>query len=340
MAVTFTVGFASLSKTFTTDRVDYEDLWEFSQNLFGILPDQEIFLYAVPTDHSSMVRLCPRLLDTIFLSAETNPGVVRVGLKVYVAESFITREVPLTGSNQPQPSIKIPKAKKQHTGKYGTAKPYTSKANSSLTSSAASQLGVNVSPAHFAGPAQQSSQAVTASQPAKPSVSFAQVVAAPPKPVPKVTVRSAHADNIDKFRKLYSTALLSEYNVSIEPNPTTFKPFEHKDKDTFSLSLIFKATGSLNVGKEFSFCKIAGSGVPSTFSLPILKPHVTRTISVSMDFVGDEEHSFWAIKKDSGEWIGQILVVTILKLQKNLILKVLEFTQATTELDKCYWTQK
>lgn len=348
MAVTFTINYASQSKVFTTDRVDYEDLWEFSQSLFGILPDEEIFIYTVPNDHSNMVRLCPRLLDAIFVSAEKNPGVVRVSLKVFVAESFVTREVQLVASSAAQPLIKIPKAKKQHTGKFGTAKSYNSKGNNSLTSSTASQLGVNVSPAHFAGPALTSSQpaqswATKVSQPAAGTKGPQPVVAArttPPKPAPKITIRSVHADNIDKFRKLYSTGLLSEYNVSIEPNPATFKPFEHKDKDNYSLSLVFKATGTLNIGKEFSFCKIAGNGAPSTFSLPILKPQVTRTISVTMEFAGDEEHSFWAIKKDSGEWVGQILGITVLKLQKNLLLKVLDFTQASTELDKCYFTQK
>ena len=328
--VTFNITRKNSAYSFTVGRTDYEDLWEHIQNSFGIKEGDEMFLYAIPNDYSAHVRLCSRLLENIFDSAEQQKANVSVNLKLYCGEDFITKNVALptqTASQAPVAITQIPKASRNH----GHQKSYKNQkyTKSSMISPDAliKSAGLGTvplqSPSTAAGPSLTQSVPPQTSTPALAHIRPAKV-------------KSQWASQIDQFNKNYLVSS-SDYNIQIEANYQTPSPFEFRSGSSYSISLLMKATGTNNLGKEFTFCKIAGNGNPGSFNLPVLRPQVQRTISITVAFDGKEEWSYWAVKKETGEWIGTIVGVTILKIQQKLVLKFLEYSKTSKELEDFYY---
>ena len=311
--LTLAISFNQQHTSFVIDPEDdpsYEDFWQFALGLFKITADEEIFIYAVPKDHSSHVRFCNRLFESVVANAQNSAGNSRISLRIFSACDFLVWD----GVAGDRTKItKIPKT--SGATKHGSRGPRPA----------------HGSRGHKTGTATADPTSLVQSTPL-------QVV---PKVVPKVVEppkqkKSIYAADIDLFNSNYQVRSLP-HNVFIDTNYTTSLPFEYKGGDKYSISLILKATGTENVGKDFSLSKIAGNGSPNSFSLPLLKPQVTRTISITVEMTGNEEYSLWAVKKSSGEWIGNILSITVLKMQTKLLIKTIEFAQASKDLSQFYW---
>lgn len=290
------------------DDVAYDDLLQYVYQLFNINQHEEIFIYAFPKDYAPHVRLCPRLLDGLFEAAQGSAGDFKVNLRVYSGGDFLIKD----GSDTTNiPIVRIPKTSGNL--KHGQRGPRNNNHPRSKNST---------QPVSLQGSTQTNivSSQVTPVQVIQP---------APPK-------KSAYASDIDLFNSKFQVNSTS-HNVFIDTNYANATPFEYKGDNKYSISLILKSTGTENVGKEFSLCKIAGNGSPGSFSLPLLKPQVTRTISITIEMMGDEEYSYWAVKKSNGEWIGNILAITVLKMQTKLLVKTVEYSQAAKDLDRFYW---
>lgn len=323
MSISFNISFKEKHLEIATQRTEYDDLLEYVQKSLVIDDREETFIYVIPNDHSGHIRLCQRLLGSMFDSAEKNAGTPRVMLKVYTAGSFMQYGFGQTSSQgQPLQLTQIPKGHRSGQG-HRFNKYSKNSGSTSITNSSAPQKQQ----------VPQGPTLVSNVYPASPSQPLTQVQPQPVIPKQPTIVRTKHADAIDQFVKEYQVAS-SEFNVSIEANHNTSNPAEHKAGDTYSLSLVLKALGTSNIGKDFALCKIAGNGSPPSFSLPLLKPQVSRSISISVDFTDEEETSFWAVRQTStGQWFGTILSVTILKIQKKLLLRSIEFAEAQKLID-------
>lgn len=306
--LTFAISYHQQHASFVIDPEDdpsYEDFWQFALGLFKISADEEIFIYAVPKDHSPHVRFCNRLFESVIANSQNSAGNSRVSLRIFGVLDFLIWD----GVSGDRSKItKIPKTSGPM--KHGSRGPKASHGSRGPRTGAASTDASSLV---------QSSAVLSA-----PKIE-------PPKPK-----KSIYAADIDLFNTHYQVNS-QVHNVLIDTNYTTSLPFEHKGGDKYSISLILKATGTENVGKEFSLSKIAGNGSPNSFSLPLLKPQVTRTISITIEMTGNEEYSLWAVKKTSGEWIGNILSITVLKMQTKLLIKTIEFAQASKDLNQYYW---
>lgn len=322
--ITFSVTKDSASSTILkTYRCEYDDLHEHIKTLFQIAPEDETFVYVVPNDYSGHVRLCSRLLNSMFDNAEKSQSSFHVNLKVYQSLSFMKKEA--IGGGQQIPVTVIPKSQSSHRGgrynqKHGKCSNVSSLTNSTFNQPPAQSFGHNTT------------QSYSMSQPSHQLLPVQ-------KPVQTVPVKSKHAAAIEDFFKLYQISSPGcQFNATIEGNPNAASPVEHKSQDNYSLSLVLKSTGTENLGKDFVLAKIAGNGSPPSFSLPLLKPQVQRTISISIDFSGDEESSYWAIKQSStGIWIGSILALTILKAQKKVFIRPVDYAEAEKLMEGLRW---
>lgn len=302
-------------------RCEYDDFHRHVGKLLQIADGQEYFIYTIPNDFSAHMRLCHRLLNGMFDRAESTQTSFTVNVRVYHAADFMT---PDSGTTQQIPVTVIPKVANTCRNKY--QKGYSKGSNQgNLTSSHVVQSSNYAPPQHFIS---NTSSQTPANLPARP---------APAQP--SAPVKSKHAAAIDSFFTTYKVAgNTSEYNVMIETNNNLSAPAEHKSGDNYSVSLLLKATGTANIGKDFSLCKIAGNGTPPSFSLPLLKPLVQRTISISIDFGDQDESSFWAVKQTStGQWIGTVIAFTVLKIQKKIFVRTVDFAEATKLMEGLRW---
>jgi hypothetical protein len=288
--------------------------------------------------------LCNRLLDAIFDDAEELGGESKVNVKIYTGSNFLVRNTAAGLIASPQVVV-IPKSVNHNgsnrytKGKYGSKN--SSITNSQVSHSSQNQLGYL---SHLANDPQKAqavinAQAVISTQPSGGhNIQQVQstITSSVVKPHVPIKTKSTHAIQFDEFTKGYLVSS-PEYNVLIETNYNSSSPYEHKSGNMYSISLIFKGTGNANIGKEFSFAKVFGNGNPGSFSLPLLKPQVQRTISVTMDFDGSEDFSYWAVKRNQNEWIGTVVCITINKSQNKLTINCSDYSKALKDMERHNW---
>lgn len=383
--VNFNINYGNQFRNLSLAKSDYDDLLGWIALSYAIPASEELFVYVVPADNSSHIRLCPRLLEAIFDTASRQGGLYQVTARVYTGAQFLT-PLPV------QPvftAMQLPKSAKSYSNNKGQSKHSKGSSNqTSLTNSAfyppANPYGLPYGNPMMYGTAMaaQFSQPhpfptpIVAQQQVQSSLPGPQTIAASPlivnspataplpvpttpvsavtptptakavhTPAPTPTAKTApvavsvpvavpvHID-VDGFIRDYHIST-GDLDVLIESNYNSSAAFEHKGGNSYSLPLLFKCTGTQNIGKEYSLVKIAGNGTPSSFALPLLKPQVQRSLSVTVDFssAGKEEFSFWAVKNTTtGKWIGSVLAVTILPLQNRLLVKTLDYAQAVSQL--------
>lgn len=315
--------------------VGYAAFWNHIAGHFKIPADQEVFLYVVPNDYSNHVRLCNRMYAALFDSAKKVGPKNKIQVRVVTPDCFIFEDdsMPQIGSTttgQQPLSLPCPNQRTynnstgrgghQSRGQRNYANQQTGNNAQNQPASTGQALGSHKASTNMS----QVSNTVS-----DPSLTMSSFVSVP--------ARSKWADKIDEFHKIWLTS--PELNCTIETNYALPCAFELRGKDQYSISLIFKNTGSENITKDFSLSKIIGNGSPESFSLPLIKPQVQRTIAITLNFDTDEEFSYWAMRRTGGSdqrVFGTIVQVVILKLQSKLIIKTLDYTEATKLLQTHY----
>lgn len=302
-------------------KLAYDDLLATVATLLNISTSEELFLYTVPNDHTDHVRLCPRLLKALYENATKGGFNATIYLKLYTPASFIFDRQPLTAL-----------------GTHGVATgltPTQSNQQSAITSTAVFSAAMGSSYANKYPKKQHASSVVTSQQTSAPKQQNAPVQVTPqqpPKPAGPTPEQIAMVDSISSFVSNYNISKTTGGVAQIKQSGTV----EHKGGSLFSIPLSMENVGDTNIGKEYTLSLAVGKGVPTSFSLPLLKPQgATRTISLSVDFATSDglTPSYWAVKNSAGQFAGTVLKLAYNKNNSTLFVECLEFSQAAKELE-------